>query len=142
MCYSLHIIGFRKGVVINVLVAIVFLVAGLLSKGYCPASRAASPWYAIFTHNLVFAGAITLLTCLLEAAGILLASSTVGFTMFTCGRAITCGSLSATLVAILEATAYMLAYITALVKTRWRIALASIVLAILLVASVVESQAV
>jgi len=140
--YSLHVIGCRRGVVINVLAAITFLVAGFLSRGFCPASRAASPWHVIFTHNLVFAGAITLLTYLSEVAGIVLASSAIGLAMFTCGRAVACGFTSALLVAILEATAYMLAYIVALIETRWRIALAFIMFVVLLVASVVESQAV
>ena len=131
----------RKGITISVLAAIIFLIVGLLFRGYCPASKAASPWYRIFIHNLVFAGTITLLTSLLEVAGILLVSSTIGFTMFTCGRAIACGSLSALLVALLETIAYMLAYVVAFVRTRWRITLTCFMLVVLLVASIVESQA-
>ena len=142
MCCSLRDIDGKRGLTISLFVAITFLVVGFLSRGYCPLEEAGGSWYKIFIHNFVFAIAIILLTSLLEVAGILLTSSTVGFTMFTCGRAIACSVFSASLVALLETIAYILAYMIALVKWRLKVVLAFIMLVVLLVSSIVESGAI
>jgi len=137
----LRTIGNKKGLVISLLAATTFLTIGLLSRGYCPTNKTSNPWYGILVHNLGVAGAIILLTSLLEIAGILLVGSVVGFAMFTCGRAIVCSSLSASFVALLETAAYILAYMVATVKGHWRIALACTIFILLFVASVIESGA-
>ena len=137
----MHAIGGKKGLVVSFLVATIFFVVGFLSRGYCPLDKTANPWYRVLAHNLGFAAAIILLTSLLEVAGILLVGSAVGFAMFTCGRAVVCGSSSASFVALFEAVAYMLAYTIATVKGRWRAVLACIMFMLLLAASIIESGA-
>lgn len=129
----------KEGLIVSLLTAITFLLFGLLSRGYCPLNRAFSPWYRIFIHNLGFAIAIALSTSLLESIGVLFVSSVIGFTMFTLGRAMVCGSLTAFLVALLEAIAYLLSYLLARVERRWKVLLSSVMVVLLLVASLIES---
>lgn len=120
-------------------VALIFLLLGLVTRGICPADRAYEKlWYRVLVHNTIFAITIVFVSSLSKIAGILITSIVVGFAAFTCGRALICGSLSAFLVALLEANAYIVAYIVAN-KEKHKIIFSFIMFMLLLTASLLET---